>query len=85
MISPIWAAAGEQDARLRRFRREHPEVMIITTLGLPKAWAGGEEITRATVRSLLDKLEEIVGGPEPATLPFCRTEILATLHSGEWA
>jgi hypothetical protein len=85
VISRIRAAASEQDARLRRFRREHPEVMIITTLGLPKAWAGGEEITRATVRSLLDKLEEIVGGPEPATLPFCDTEILARLHGGEWA
>jgi hypothetical protein len=35
--------------------------MIITTLGPPKAWVGGEEITRATVRALLDKLEEIVG------------------------
>jgi hypothetical protein len=48
-------------ARLARFRREHPEVMIITTMGLPTAWAGGEEITRASIGSLLDKLEEMTG------------------------
>jgi hypothetical protein len=60
MITRKWAAAAEQDARLRRFCREHPEVMIITSLGLPKAWVGGEEITRVTVRSLLDTLEEMV-------------------------
>jgi hypothetical protein len=47
--------------RLARFRREHPEVMIITTMGLPTAWAGGEEITRASIGSLLDKLEEMTG------------------------
>jgi hypothetical protein len=57
----IWAAAGEQDARLKQFRRKHPEVRIITTRGLPKAWVGGEEITRATVSSLLNKLEEMTG------------------------
>jgi hypothetical protein len=61
VISRIWAAAGERDARLRRFRRKHPEVRIIITRGLPKAWVGGEEITRATVCSLLDKLEEMTG------------------------
>lgn len=61
MISRRWAAAREQDARLRRFRREHPEIVVITTRGLPKAWVGGEEITRVTVCSLLDKLEEMIG------------------------
>ena len=49
--------------RLMRFRREHPEVMIIITVGLPRAWVGGEEITRATVRSLLDTLDELTGPP----------------------
>jgi hypothetical protein len=63
VISRRWAAAGEQDARLKRFRREHPEIVVITTRGLPKAWVGGEEITRVTVCSLLDKLEEMTGTP----------------------
>ena len=54
-------ADADDAARLMRFRSEHPEVMIIITVGLPKAWLSGEEITRATVRSLLDKLEEMTG------------------------
>lgn len=51
-----------QRNRLERFRREHPHIVIITGAGLPKARVDGQEYTRATLRSLLDMLDELTGG-----------------------
>jgi hypothetical protein len=46
--------------RERAAAREHPRIRIDTAAVLPKAWVGGEEYTRPTLRSLLDKLDELM-------------------------
>jgi hypothetical protein len=70
-----WArmAPGEEDhlARLAGFRSAHPEVLI-GDLGFGKVWQaripededdGERVVTRYTLRELLDKLDEMLGGP----------------------
>jgi hypothetical protein len=59
----------DDEARLARyrgpaFRRAHPEVVILLRGTLPKARVGSEPYVRGSLRSLLDKLDEIFG-PDP--------------------
>jgi hypothetical protein len=58
----LWLVPDEPDQvpRLERFRAAHPGVVVILLRGaMPKAWVGGREIERSTLRVLLDELEEM--------------------------
>jgi hypothetical protein len=52
--------------RLERFRAAHPEIVILLLGAWPKAWVDGQKIEHATLRGLLDELEEILPVQESA-------------------
>ena len=49
----------DQVPRLERFRAGHPEVIILVKGPVPKAYVGHRKVQRATLRVLLDELEEM--------------------------
>jgi len=49
----------DQMPRLERFRAAHPERVILLPGTRPRAWVGGRNIERPTLRGLLDELEGI--------------------------
>jgi hypothetical protein len=53
----------DQVPRLARFRKLYPAVPVMISGRQPTAFVGYATIRRATLRELLDRLEELLGEP----------------------
>jgi hypothetical protein len=76
----------DQVPRLKHFRAEHPEVIILLQGAMPKAWVGGRKITRPTLRGLLDELDEIFAADNGGNQrrPGLEQDFSATAEAGRF-